>query len=151
MAAALLGIFAVRIRAFNRVIGNSMLAVAIAGVLPGLATIVLAVVADPASPQTAGAWNQLLPRADDVLFATAMVFGASVVRLRLMHRWVAMLGGLLAVLCLLRLIDEAVLGRGTFDALAPIALIVLVLTLAVLSLRGRLGVPTPAAPAAPTR
>ncbi len=151
VAAALLAIFAVRLRAFNNVIGNCMLAVAIAGCLPGLATIVLALVADPASPDAAGTWNQFLPRTDDLLFAVAMVFGASVVRLRLIHRWVAMFGGLLAVLCLLRLIDEAVLGRGTFDSLAPIALIVLVLMLAVLSLRGQLGASAPAAPAAPSR
>ena len=62
-----------------------------------------------------------------------------------------LLAGLLAVLCLLRLIDEVVLGRGTFDSLAPIALIVLVLMLAVLSLRGQLGASAPAAPAAPSR
>jgi len=149
IAAALLAVYAVRLRAVDRTLGNCLFAVAVLSLAPGLLTAVLAATADTGNPESAGRLNQLLPRADDLLFAAILVFGAAVVRLHRTNRWVALLGGLVAALGLLRLIDESITGRGTFDSAAPIAFVVLIATMSVLSLRGRLGVPNP--PPAGTR
>jgi hypothetical protein len=103
---------------------------------------VLALVADPAHPGPAGTWNAWEPRADDLLFVGITLFGAAIA-LRPRFPVVARaFGALVAVLCGARLVLEASgSARGTFDSLGPIAFVLLMACLGLLSLFGRLGAP----------
>jgi len=126
------------LRRIDRTVGDAALLTAVLACAPALLTIVLALVADPASPAAAGRWNRLEPRADDLLFLGISVFGVAVA-LRLRSPLVRVLGGLVAVLCVLRFVLEMTGSeRGWLDSLAPILFVVLVGTLGVLSARGRL-------------
>jgi hypothetical protein len=138
LAAGLLAAYALRLRRIDRVVGNAALLAAVLACAPALLTIVIALVADPASPAAAGTWNRLEPRADDLLFVGITVFAATVA-LRLQSPVARVLGGLVAVLFVVRFVLEA-LGRerGWVDSLAPILFVVLVGTLGVLNARGRL-------------
>jgi hypothetical protein len=138
LAAGLLAAYALRLRRVDRAVGNAALLTAVLACAPALVTLALALVADPAHPAAAGTWNALEPRADDLLFAGITVFGATVA-LRLRPPVVRVLGGLVAVLFVVRFVLE-VMGRerGVVDSLGPILFVVLVGTLGVLSARGRL-------------
>ena len=140
VAAALLAGYAWRLRAVAQVVGGAGLATAVCALGPGAVTLVIAVVADPAHPASAGRWNSLEPRADDVLFLGVIVF-ASAVLVRLGRR-LPVLGVLTAVVvlsCLARLIVEAMgTHRGALESVGPLSFIVLVAMMAVLSLRGTL-------------
>jgi hypothetical protein len=139
VAAGLLAGYAARLLQVDRAVGATGLLVAVLATVPGLATIVLTLIADPASPGTAGAWNGVLPRADDVLFTGIILFGTAVaVRLRA-HPTASALGALVAVFCLVRLVLEAAQHpRGPFESLGPITFILLIALLGTMSARGLL-------------
>ena len=131
-AAVLLGGYAWRLR---RAAG---LLVAVCGLVPGLVTLVIAVVADPDDPAPAGRWNQLEPRGDDLLFVGILVFAAAVA-LRLGRRLPALgvLALLLALGCVGRLVLEAVgVGGGPLNAVVPLSFLALMTVMAALSFLG---------------
>jgi hypothetical protein len=138
-AAGLLAGYAARLRAVDADVGATGAVTALLACAPGLATIVLALVADPSAPARAGAWNQRLPRADDLLFLGIIVFGLAVaIRLR-SHRVDAVVGGLTALLYVARLgLEAAGRPRGVLDSLGPIAFLLLIASLAAMSWRGLL-------------
>ena len=140
VAAALFAGYAWRLRAVDRVVGGAGLVTAVCALVPGAVTLMIAVVADPAHPASAGRWNRLEPRADDVLFVGVFLFASAVV-LRLGRRLpvLGILAAVVALSCLARLILEAMgTRRGALESVAPLSFIVLVATMAVLSLRGTL-------------
>ena len=108
VAAALLGGYAWRLRSVDRVVGGAGLVTAVCALVPGVITLVIAVVADPAKPAAAGRWNSIEPRGDDILFVGIFVFASAVV-VRLGRRLPALgvLAGVVALSCLARLILEA--------------------------------------------
>jgi hypothetical protein len=138
VAAGLLGGYAWRLRSVDRVVAGTGLATAVCAVVPGLVTLVIAVVADSAESASAGRWNRLEPRADDVLFVGILLFGLAVL-LRLGRRLplLGVLAGVVALSCLARLILEAMgRRRGALESVGPLSFVVLVATMAVLSWRG---------------
>jgi hypothetical protein len=138
LAAGSLAAYGLRLRRVDRAVGDAALLTAVVACAPALVTIVLALVADPARPAAVGTWNGLEPRADDLLFVGVTVFGAAVA-LRLRSPVARVLGGLVAVLCVVRFVLEAMgRERGWVDSLGPLLFVVLVGTLGVLSARGRL-------------
>src|SRR6188472_183257 len=74
VAAALLGAYAWRLRSIDRVVGAAGMIMAGCAAVPGLITLLIAIVADPDHPAAAGRWNALEPRGDDLLFAGIVVF-----------------------------------------------------------------------------
>jgi hypothetical protein len=138
LSAALLALFAWRLRVFNPGVAMAGLVLAVTALAPGLITVVLALAADPRHPATAGAYNGFESRGDDLLFAGVTLFAVAVVltRGRSPH-WLRVVAATVALCCLLRLALEA-LGRprGVLDALAPLSFLVLVAALTWLSFRG---------------
>ena len=140
VAAGLLAGYAWRLRRVDRPISVAGLVMAGCAVVPGLITLVIALVADPADPAAAAEWNSWEPRGDDLLFAGIAVFAATVtVRLARRRTLLAMLAGLTAVAALVRLMLEMMaVQRGPLDAAAPLLFLALVSVMAVLSWLGRL-------------
>ena len=138
VAAALLAGYAWRLRAVDRVVGAAGLLVAACALAPGLITLVLAVVADPANPGPAGRWNALEPRGDDILFVGIVVFAVAVaIRIGRDLPVLGVLAAVVALACLARLILEAMGSRrGVLASVAPLGFVVLVGVMAVLSFRG---------------
>ena len=138
VAAVLLAAYAWRLRKVDRIVAWTGLLVAVCALAPGVITLVLAVVADPADPAQAGRWNALEPRGDDILFVGILVFAAAVaVRLGRTLRLLGALAVLVVLACLVRLILEAMgRNRGALESIGPLAFLVLIATMAVLSLRG---------------
>jgi len=141
VAAGLFGAYAWRLRSVDRVVAVAGLVTAVCAVIPGFITLVLAIAADPANPDSAAYWNSLEPRGDDILFLGILFFAATVA-LRL-GRKIPMLGVVavvVAVSCLVRLALE-VTGNslGAVESIGPLSFLVLVAFMAVLSLRGVLG------------
>jgi hypothetical protein len=114
------------------------LVVAAAAFAPGLVTLVVAIVADPQHPASAGRYNAREPRADDLLFLGIAVFGLAVVAARRrLPSWLVVLGAVVAATSVLRLALEALgLERGALDSLAPLSFLVLVAGMTWLSFRG---------------
>jgi hypothetical protein len=141
VAAFLLGGYAWRLRHVDRVVSIAGIVVAVCGLIPGLITLVIAVVADPENPAPAGRWNQLEPRGDDILFLGIVVFAAAIaVRLGRNLPALGVLALVVAVACLTRLALEAAgLNRGPLDAVGPLSFLTLMAVIAVLSFRGVLG------------
>lgn len=137
-ACVLLAAMAWRLRAVDRRVGGAGLFVAIAALAPGLVTLVVAIVADPVDPTSAGRYNDLEPRGDDLLFIGIAVFGVSIVAARRrVPSWLAVLGAVVAATSLLRLALEALdQERGALDSLAPLSFLVLVGAVTWLSFRG---------------
>ena len=138
VAALLLGGYAWRLRRVDRVVSVAGMIMAVCSLVPGLITVVIAVVADPNHPASAGRWNLLEPRGDDVLFVGIVVF-ATAVALRLGRSLAALgiLALLVAIACLTRLLLElAGIDQGPLDAVGPVLFLVLIAVMAVLSLRG---------------
>jgi hypothetical protein len=108
------------------------------GLIPGLITLVIAVVADPNDASSAAGWNQLEPLGDDILFVGIAVF-AGAVAMRLSRRLPALgvLAGFVAISCLIRLVLQ-IWGRrrGPLDAIAPLSFVVLIAVMAILSFLG---------------
>jgi hypothetical protein len=141
VAAGLFGAYAWRLRSVDRVVAAAGLATAVCALVPGFITVVIALVADPASPAAVARWNSLEPRGDDVLFVGILVFATSVtVRLGRRFPLLGVLAAVVALSCLTRLVLEASgRGRGALQSIGPLSFIVLVAVMAVLSLRGVLG------------
>jgi hypothetical protein len=141
VAAGLFGAYAWRLRSVDRVVAVAGLVTAVCAVIPGFITLVLAIAADPANPDSVAYWNSLEPRGDDILFL-GILFFATTVALRL-GRKIPMLGVVavvVAVSCLVRLALE-VTGNslGAVESIGPLSFLVLVGFMAALSLRGVLG------------
>jgi hypothetical protein len=139
VAAALLAWYAMRLRRFDTVAGTAALITTVLACAPGVVTIALALLADPAHPGAAGTWNAREPRADDLLFIGIAVFGASVALRPRFPALARVFGAIVALLCAACLVFEtAGQPRGTFDSLGPIVFVLLVAVLGVLSAMGRL-------------
>jgi hypothetical protein len=139
VAAGLLAGYAGRLRRFDAVAGTAGVVTAALACLPAVVTLVIAFVADPAHPGSAGTWNAREPWADDLLFLGITVFGA-VIALRPRFPLLArVLGAIVAVLCGVRLV-LAIAGHlpGAFDSLGPISFVVLMACLGLFSAMGRL-------------
>lgn len=138
VAAGLLAAYSWRLRGVDRVVGAAGLLVSITAVVPGLLTLVLAAVADPAKAGRAGQLNRLEPRGDDILFVGILLFALAVaVRLGRPLPALGVLAGFVALACLARLGSEmAGSAGGVLDSVAPLAFLLLVAVLAVLSLLG---------------
>jgi hypothetical protein len=136
--ALLLGGYAWRLRSVDRSVAGAGLMMALCALAPIMITLVLAIVADPARPQTAARWNILEPRGDDILFVGIVVFASTIaVRLGRNNPALGVLALIVAVACLLRLILEAAgKSRGALEAVGPLLFVVLIATMAVLSFRG---------------
>jgi len=145
VAAGLLAGYAARLRRFDVPAGTAGLVTAALACAPAVVTLLIAFVADPAHPSTAGTWNVREPRADDLLFIGITLFGA-VIALRPRFPAVArVLAAIVAVLCGARLVLEATgHARGTFDSLGPISFLLLIAVLGFLSAVGRLSPDAPA-------
>lgn len=138
VAAALLGAYAWRLRSIDRVVAAAGMIMAVCALVPGLITLVIAIVADPDHPAAAGVWNALEPRGDDALFVGIVLF-AGTVAVRLGRRLPALgvLAGLVAVSCLARLVLEAAgRRRGPLEAVGPLLFVILIAVMAVLSFLG---------------
>ena len=138
VACGLLAAMAWRLRAVDTRVCGAGLFVATAALAPGLVTLVVAIVADPGHPASAGRYNDLEPRGDDLLFLGIAAFGLAIVAARRrVPSWVAVLGAVVGVTSVLRLVLEA-LGqeRGALDSLAPLSFLVLVGAVTWLSFRG---------------
>lgn len=138
VAAALLGGYAWRLRSVDRVVAVAGMIMAGCGLAPSLITLVIAMVADPTDPVSAGKWNLLEPRGDDILFAGIVLFaGAVAVRLGSRLPVLGVLALLVAVSCLGRLMLEiAGRNRSPLDAIGPLSFVVLMAVMSVLSFLG---------------
>jgi uncharacterized membrane protein len=138
VAAVLLGAYAWRLRTVDRFVAAAGMIMAVCGLVPGLITLMIAIVADPDHPAAAGRWNALEPRGDDILFVGIVLFaGAIVVRLGRKLPALGVLAALVALSCLARLVLEAAgRSRGPLEAVGPLLFVVLVATMAVLSFLG---------------
>ena len=152
VAAALLGAYAWQLRSVDRVVAAAGMIMAVCGSIPTLITLLIAVVADPDNPASAGRWNMLEPRGDDTLFVGIVLF-AGVVAVRLGRRLPALgvLAVLVAVSCSARLaLEIAGKTRGPLDAIGPLSFLVLIAVMALLSFLGILGAESsPSATAGP--
>jgi hypothetical protein len=138
VAAGLLGAYAWRLRSVDRMVAVAGLIMAACGLIPILITLVIAIVADPSHPGTAGRWNTLEPLGDDILFVGILLF-AGAVALRLGRRLptLGLLALFVAVSCLSRLVLEIVgRNRGVLDAIAPLSFVLLIAVMAILSFLG---------------
>lgn len=135
VAAALLGAYAWQLRSIDRVVAAAGL------IMASLITLLIAVVADPGNPASAGRWNMLEPRGDDTLFVGIVLFaGAVAVRLGRRLPALGVLAVLVAVSCSARLVLEmAGKARGPLDAIGPLSFLVLIAVMALLSFLGILG------------
>jgi hypothetical protein len=140
LAAALLGAYAWRLRSVDVVVSWAGLLTAVCALVPGSVTLLIAIVADPNEPASAGHWNSLEPRADDILFVGILLFAVSVaVRLGPGNVVLGILAMVVALSCLARLILEASgQSRGVLESVGPLSFVVLVAAMAVLSFRGAL-------------
>jgi hypothetical protein len=138
VAAGLLGGYAWRLRSVDRMVAVAGLIMAACGLIPSLITLVIAFVADPSHPGTAGRWNTVEPLGDDILFVGILLFAGAVV-LRLGRRLPALglLALFVAVSCLIRLVLElAGRNRGVLDAIAPLSFVLMIVVMAILSFLG---------------
>ena len=138
VAAGLFGAYAWRLRSVDRVVAAAGLVTAVCALVPGLITVVIAIVADPGNAGAAARWNSLEPRGDDVLFVGILLFALAVaVRLGRRFPVLGVLAAVVALSCLIRLVLEASgRSRGALESIGPLSFIVLVAVMAVLSLRG---------------
>jgi hypothetical protein len=138
LAAGLLAGYGWRLGPVDRGVAGAVLAAAVCALAPGLATLILALVADPQHVAGAGTWNGLIPRGDDILFVGIVLLGAGVAW-RLGRRLPALgvLALVVAVACLVRLALEAAgRPRGALESVGPLSFLILVTVMAVLSFIG---------------
>ena len=138
VAALLFGGYAWRLRRVDRLVSAAGVVMAACALVPGVITLVLAVVADPGDPAPAGRWNVLEPRGDDILFVGILLFAAAVaVRLGRRLPALGVLALLVAVSCLVRLgLELGGAGRGPLEAVVPLSFLALVAVMGALSLLG---------------
>src|SRR6185295_13554579 len=92
----------------DRFVAAAGMIMAVCGLVPGLITLVIAIVEDPDHPAAAGRWNALEPRGDDILFVGIVLFaGAVAVRPGRRLPALGVLAALVALSCLARLVLEA--------------------------------------------
>ena len=139
--ALLLAAYAWRLRSVDRLVAAAGLVVAACGLAPSLITLVIALVADRDDPSSAGRWNLLEPRGDDILFVGIVLFAAAVaVRLGRRLPVLGVLAVLVVISCLTRLVLEiAGTPRGPLDAVGPLSFLLLIAVMGFLSFRGTLG------------
>ena len=138
VAAAFLGAYAWRLRSIDRVVAVAGMIMAVCALVPGLITLMIAIVADPDHPAAAGVWNALEPRGDDILFVGIVLF-AGTVAIRLGRRLpvLGVLAGLVTLSCLARLVLEAAgRSRGPLEAVGPLLFVILIAVMAVSSFLG---------------
>jgi len=138
VAAAFLGAYAWRLRSIDRVVAVAGMIMAVCALVPGLITLMIAIVADPDHPAAAGVWNALEPRGDDILFVGIVLF-AGTVAIRLGRRLpvLGVLAGLVTLSCLARLVLEAAgRRRGPLEAVGPLLFVILIAVMAVFSFLG---------------
>jgi hypothetical protein len=138
VAAALLGAYAWRLRTVDRFVAAAGMIMAVCSFVPGLITIMIAIVANPDHPAAAGRWNGLEPRGDDILFVGIVLFaGAVAVRLGRRLPALGVLAALVALCCLVRLVLEAAgRSRGPLEAVGPLLFVILIAVMAILSFLG---------------
>jgi hypothetical protein len=138
VASLLLAGYAWRLRRVDPVVSVAGMIMAVCSLVPGVITLVIAVVANPGNSAAAGRWNVLEPRGDDILFVGVLLFAVAIaLRLGRTLPTLGVLAVLVALACLTRLVLEAAgASRGLLDALSPLLFLVLVAVMAVLSLRG---------------
>jgi hypothetical protein len=145
VAAALLGLYAWRLRTVDQAAAAAGMIMAGCGLLPSLITLVIAIVADPTDPSSAGSWNQLEPLGDDMLFIGIVIF-AGVIAVRLSRKLPALgvLAGFVAITCLIHLgLEIADRRRGPMDAIGPLSFVLLIAVMAIWSFLGILGMDSP--------
>jgi hypothetical protein len=132
----LLALFAIRLRALDRPSGTAALIVAAMGSLPTLATLLLAVTADPAHIGAAHALNVIAGLADDVLFLTISGFAAVIAARRGTYRpWLRAIAVGTSAVCLARGVLGFAHMQSWLDAAAPLAFLGLVAALSIRLLR----------------
>jgi hypothetical protein len=138
VAAALLGGYAWRLGSVDRVVAVAGMIMAGCGLVPSLITLVIAIVADPRQPASAGKWNLLEPLGDDILFVGIVVFASAVaVRFGKKLPLLGVLAALVALSCLMRLVLEVSgKNRGPLDAIGPLSFLILIAVMGVLSFLG---------------
>ena len=138
VAAVLLGGYAWRLRSVDRIVAAAGMIMAACGLLPSLITLIIAIVADPRKPASAGRWNLLEPRGDDILFVGIVVFaGAVAVQLGKRLPALGALALLVTLSCLARLaLEIAGRNRSLLDAIGPLSFVILIAVMAVLSYLG---------------
>jgi hypothetical protein len=141
VAAALLGLYAWRLRTVDQAVAVAGMIMAGCGLLPSLITMLIAIVADPTDPSSAGSWNQLEPLCDDILFIGIVLFaGVIVVRLGRKLPALGVLAGFVTLTCVIRLgLEIAGRRRGPLDAVGPLSFVLLIAVMAILSFLGILG------------
>jgi hypothetical protein len=137
-AAALLGAYAWRLHTVDRFVATAGMIMAVCSLVPGLITLMIAIVANPDHPAAAGRWNVLEPRGDDLLFVGIVLFaGAIAVRLGRRLPALGVLAALVAFSCLARLVLEAAgRSRGPLEAVGPLLFVILIAVMATLSFLG---------------
>ena len=138
VAAALLGAYAWRLRSIDRLVAAAGMIMAVCALVPGLITLVIAIVADPDDPAPAGVWNALEPRGDDILFVGIVLFAepsryGSADDCQYLASW----QGSWQSPALARLVLEAAgRRRGPLEAVGPLLFVILIAVMAVLSFLG---------------
>jgi len=112
-------------------------AVAVAGALACVPPLVLCVVASSAGRSAISGLATASDRVDVVLFAAIAFFAGSVL-IAVDRVWVRALAALVGVMCALRAF-YVLMGEATLELLAPMAFLVLIMCLAILSWRRALG------------
>jgi hypothetical protein len=141
VVALLLAGYAWRLRSVDRLVATAGLVVAACALAPSLITLVIALVADRSDPSSAGKWNLLEPRGDDILFVGIVLFAVAVaVRLGRRLLLLSVLALVVVISCLTRLgMEIAGTPRGPLDAVGPLSFLLLIAVMGVLSFRGTLG------------
>jgi hypothetical protein len=142
----LLVLFALRLRELDRASGTAAVAVAAMGSLPTVATLVLALTADPRHADSAHALNVTAAVADDLLFLTISGFAAAVWAGRSAYRpWLRGLAVVTSAVCLARGVLGLAGVQSWLDIAGPLTFVALVgaLSIRLLTARGDGTAPAP--------
>ena len=133
VACLLLALFARRLRGLGRAVAATGILLAVLALVPGIVTLLAAVLADPDRVSRAGRLNAIEPWADDLLFVGIGVFALAVLGARSRTPvWVTAIAGLTTVAVLVRLAMDVVGTSNTsFDAIAPVLFLLLVAALTI--------------------
>jgi hypothetical protein len=132
----LLFLFGLRLRTLDRPSGTAALPVAVAGPLPAVVAIVLALTADPAHTGLAHGLNVAYTVIDNVVFLFIGAFAATVWAGRAAYPvWLRALAVVVSLVCLVRGVLGFVPVHSAFDVAAPVAFLVLIAALSIQLLR----------------
>ena len=127
--------FAVRLARGDAAVRDLGIAVAVFGVVPAIALIVLTFIADPLYDATAGGWFAAAVLADDVFFLAVAAFAAVIASRVRDVRWLFRCSVGVAAVALAR----GVLGffgvAGVLESVAPVLFLALIVTLSVCLIR----------------